>query len=77
MWLFKAFFINFILLLGPGDLASVQGQGGCPTPGCKGIGHIKGAKYAGHHRYVINHLKLTGLYLIIFCFLGLYYVSFF
>lgn len=35
--------------IGPGDLASVQGQGGCPTPGCKGIGHIKGAKYAGHH----------------------------
>ncbi|XP_071964680.1 lethal(3)malignant brain tumor-like protein 4 [Antedon mediterranea] len=22
---------------------------GCPTPGCNGIGHIKGAKYTGHH----------------------------
>uniref|UniRef100_A0A8C7HWS6 L3MBTL histone methyl-lysine binding protein 3 n=1 Tax=Oncorhynchus kisutch TaxID=8019 RepID=A0A8C7HWS6_ONCKI len=26
-------------------------QGGCPTPGCKGVGHIKGARYSGHHRY--------------------------
>jgi len=25
-------------------------QGSCPTPGCNGIGHIKGAKYTGHHR---------------------------
>uniref|UniRef100_A0A8B9K4P0 L3MBTL histone methyl-lysine binding protein 4 n=1 Tax=Astyanax mexicanus TaxID=7994 RepID=A0A8B9K4P0_ASTMX len=24
-------------------------QGVCPTPGCKGVGHIKGAKYTGHH----------------------------
>ncbi|XP_056594571.1 lethal(3)malignant brain tumor-like protein 4 isoform X3 [Triplophysa dalaica] len=24
-------------------------QGVCPTPGCRGIGHIKGAKYTGHH----------------------------
>ncbi|XP_065804837.1 lethal(3)malignant brain tumor-like protein 4 isoform X3 [Labrus bergylta] len=24
-------------------------QGVCPTPGCRGIGHIKGAKYNGHH----------------------------
>ncbi|XP_072170045.1 lethal(3)malignant brain tumor-like protein 4 [Diadema setosum] len=22
---------------------------GCPTPGCNGVGHIKGAKYTGHH----------------------------
>ena len=21
----------------------------CPTPGCKGIGHVKGAKYSTHH----------------------------
>ncbi|XP_018542451.1 lethal(3)malignant brain tumor-like protein 4 isoform X2 [Lates calcarifer] len=21
----------------------------CPTPGCRGVGHIKGAKYTGHH----------------------------
>ncbi|CAB1349729.1 unnamed protein product [Coregonus sp. 'balchen'] len=25
-------------------------QGVCPTPGCRGVGHIKGAKYTGHHR---------------------------
>ncbi|XP_026148520.1 lethal(3)malignant brain tumor-like protein 4 isoform X2 [Mastacembelus armatus] len=24
-------------------------QGVCPTPGCRGVGHIKGAKYSGHH----------------------------
>lgn len=24
-------------------------QGVCPTPGCRGIGHIKGARYTGHH----------------------------
>uniref|UniRef100_A0A8C9XRM9 SAM domain-containing protein n=1 Tax=Sander lucioperca TaxID=283035 RepID=A0A8C9XRM9_SANLU len=23
--------------------------GVCPTPGCRGVGHIKGAKYTGHH----------------------------
>uniref|UniRef100_A0A8B9RM97 L3MBTL histone methyl-lysine binding protein 3 n=1 Tax=Astyanax mexicanus TaxID=7994 RepID=A0A8B9RM97_ASTMX len=27
-------------------------DGGCPTMGCKGVGHIKGARYSGHHRYV-------------------------
>ena len=26
-------------------------RGGCETPGCRGIGHIKGAKYTSHHRY--------------------------
>uniref|UniRef100_A0AAR2JF78 SAM domain-containing protein n=1 Tax=Pygocentrus nattereri TaxID=42514 RepID=A0AAR2JF78_PYGNA len=25
---------------------------GCPTPGCKGVGHIKGARYSGHHSAV-------------------------
>uniref|UniRef100_A0A3B3VTN1 Lethal(3)malignant brain tumor-like protein 4 n=2 Tax=Poecilia latipinna TaxID=48699 RepID=A0A3B3VTN1_9TELE len=24
-------------------------QGVCPTTGCRGVGHIKGAKYTGHH----------------------------
>jgi len=28
-------------------------QGDCPTPGCTGIGHVKGAKFTGHHRYII------------------------
>ncbi|XP_070556863.1 lethal(3)malignant brain tumor-like protein 4 isoform X2 [Ptychodera flava] len=35
--------------ISPVDLLVTPGQSGCPTPGCKGIGHIKGAKYIGHH----------------------------
>uniref|UniRef100_A0A3P8YX90 SAM domain-containing protein n=1 Tax=Esox lucius TaxID=8010 RepID=A0A3P8YX90_ESOLU len=27
-------------------------QSGCPTPGCKGVGHIKGSRYSGHHSAV-------------------------
>uniref|UniRef100_UPI00398E4518 lethal(3)malignant brain tumor-like protein 3 isoform X3 n=1 Tax=Pristiophorus japonicus TaxID=55135 RepID=UPI00398E4518 len=38
--------------LSPADLALSPGQGGCPTPGCKGIGHIKGARYAAHYTLV-------------------------
>ncbi|XP_077074621.1 lethal(3)malignant brain tumor-like protein 4 isoform X1 [Siphateles boraxobius] len=34
---------------GISDLKSSVTQGVCPTPGCRGIGHIKGAKYTGHH----------------------------
>ncbi|XP_067108044.1 lethal(3)malignant brain tumor-like protein 4 isoform X1 [Osmerus mordax] len=34
---------------GPSDLRPVSAQGVCPTPGCRGVGHIKGAKYSGHH----------------------------
>uniref|UniRef100_A0A8C7THZ6 L3MBTL histone methyl-lysine binding protein 4 n=1 Tax=Oncorhynchus mykiss TaxID=8022 RepID=A0A8C7THZ6_ONCMY len=34
---------------GPSDLKSSVTQGVCPTPGCRGVGHIKGAKYTGHH----------------------------
>ncbi|XP_033097983.1 lethal(3)malignant brain tumor-like protein 4 [Anneissia japonica] len=33
--------------ISPADL--VDKEIGCPTPGCNGIGHIKGAKYTGHH----------------------------
>ncbi|PIK46400.1 putative lethal(3)malignant brain tumor-like protein 3-like [Apostichopus japonicus] len=33
----------------PKDLATSPSQAGCPTPGCSGLGHIKGAKYTGHH----------------------------
>lgn len=36
--------------IAPEDIIHSPGQSGCPTPGCKGIGHIKGAKYIGHHR---------------------------
>ncbi|XP_060081009.1 lethal(3)malignant brain tumor-like protein 3 [Ylistrum balloti] len=35
--------------ISPVDLVDTAEKGGCPTPGCKGIGHIKGAKYTGHH----------------------------
>ncbi|XP_078423484.1 lethal(3)malignant brain tumor-like protein 4 [Cetorhinus maximus] len=38
--------------LSPTDLALSPGQGGCPTPGCKGIGHVKGARYAAHYTLV-------------------------
>ncbi|XP_057187233.1 lethal(3)malignant brain tumor-like protein 4 [Triplophysa rosa] len=34
---------------GVSEQKSSVAQGVCPTPGCKGIGHIKGAKYTGHH----------------------------
>lgn len=34
----------------PAELTTSPSQGGCPTPGCNGVGHIKGAKYTGHHR---------------------------
>lgn len=34
----------------PFTLADLKVDGiGCPTPGCKGIGHIKGPKYTSHH----------------------------
>ncbi|XP_064412192.1 lethal(3)malignant brain tumor-like protein 3 [Latimeria chalumnae] len=38
--------------ISPLDLVEASEQGGCPTPGCKGIGHIKGARYSGHHSAV-------------------------
>ncbi|XP_052398154.1 lethal(3)malignant brain tumor-like protein 4 [Carassius gibelio] len=34
---------------GLSDTKSSVTQGVCPTPGCRGVGHIKGAKYTGHH----------------------------
>ncbi|XP_024916749.1 lethal(3)malignant brain tumor-like protein 4 isoform X2 [Cynoglossus semilaevis] len=34
----------------PGQVPpSSPSQGLCPTPGCRGVGHIKGSKYTGHH----------------------------
>ncbi|MGH0145327.1 UNVERIFIED_CONTAM: hypothetical protein FKN15_052217 [Acipenser sinensis] len=35
--------------ISPQDMFEASEQGGCPTPGCKGVGHIKGARYSGHH----------------------------
>ena len=50
------FFIFFnldIFAISAGSESSGSpGQGGCPTPGCTGVGHIKGAKYSAHHRYM-------------------------
>uniref|UniRef100_A0A4W3I2M9 Lethal(3)malignant brain tumor-like protein 1 n=1 Tax=Callorhinchus milii TaxID=7868 RepID=A0A4W3I2M9_CALMI len=37
------------LLQPPLNLMTAPIPGGCPTPGCKGMGHIKGARYTGHH----------------------------
>ncbi|KAG2461059.1 SRSF4 factor, partial [Polypterus senegalus] len=36
---------------GPSDVPSLPGQG-CPTPGCHGIGHIKGPRYGTHYTLV-------------------------
>ncbi|RXM35938.1 Lethal(3)malignant brain tumor-like protein 3, partial [Acipenser ruthenus] len=37
------------LPLRPADLKTTSSQGVCPTPGCRGVGHIKGARHTGHH----------------------------
>lgn len=39
---------------------SSPSQGVCPTPGCRGVGHIKGARYTGHHRWGPSHLSRCG-----------------
>ncbi|KAM9055314.1 lethal(3)malignant brain tumor-like protein 4 isoform 2-T2 [Megaptera novaeangliae] len=31
------------------DVKILPGQAVCPTPGCRGIGHIRGPRYSGHH----------------------------
>uniref|UniRef100_A0A673AVR8 L3MBTL histone methyl-lysine binding protein 1b n=1 Tax=Sphaeramia orbicularis TaxID=375764 RepID=A0A673AVR8_9TELE len=36
---------------GPSDLLSAPGQG-CPTPGCNGVGHIRGPRYGTHYTQV-------------------------
>ncbi|XP_068437431.1 lethal(3)malignant brain tumor-like protein 4 isoform X2 [Clinocottus analis] len=33
----------------PGSSTLSSSEGVCPTRGCRGVGHIKGAKYTGHH----------------------------
>ncbi|KAL0967373.1 hypothetical protein UPYG_G00251420 [Umbra pygmaea] len=38
--------------INPQELFESSDQSGCPTPGCKGVGHIKGARYSGHHSAV-------------------------
>ncbi|XP_069324354.1 lethal(3)malignant brain tumor-like protein 4 isoform X1 [Eulemur rufifrons] len=34
---------------GANDVKILPGQAVCPTPGCRGIGHIRGPRYSGHH----------------------------
>ncbi|MBN3324971.1 LMBL4 protein, partial [Atractosteus spatula] len=41
----------FWFVSGPADLKISTTQGVCPTPGCRGVGHIKGARYTGHHSF--------------------------
>ncbi|XP_054675587.1 lethal(3)malignant brain tumor-like protein 3 isoform X5 [Grus americana] len=36
--------------LSPLELVEALEHGGCPTAGCKGVGHIKRARHIGHHR---------------------------
>ncbi|KAF6088220.1 L3MBTL histone methyl-lysine binding protein 4 [Phyllostomus discolor] len=31
------------------DVKTIPGQAVCPTPGCRGVGHIRGPRYSGHH----------------------------
>ena len=35
--------------LTPEEVKYWASRGGCPTPGCRGLGHIRGAKYSSHH----------------------------
>nr|XP_006112075.1 lethal(3)malignant brain tumor-like protein 3 isoform X3 [Pelodiscus sinensis]XP_025043601.1 lethal(3)malignant brain tumor-like protein 3 isoform X3 [Pelodiscus sinensis] len=39
------------LPLGAADMMGVAGQG-CPTPGCQGIGHVRGYRYGTHYTLV-------------------------
>ncbi|XP_063166210.1 lethal(3)malignant brain tumor-like protein 3 isoform X3 [Candoia aspera] len=38
--------------LSPLELVEALEQGGCPTAGCRGVGHIKRARHMGHHSVV-------------------------
>uniref|UniRef100_A0A8C0BY87 L3MBTL histone methyl-lysine binding protein 3 n=1 Tax=Buteo japonicus TaxID=224669 RepID=A0A8C0BY87_9AVES len=38
--------------LSPLELVEALEHGGCPTAGCKGVGHIKRARHVGHHSAV-------------------------
>ncbi|XP_010174142.2 lethal(3)malignant brain tumor-like protein 3 [Antrostomus carolinensis] len=37
---------------GPLELVEALENGGCPTAGCKGVGHVKRARHIGHHSAV-------------------------
>uniref|UniRef100_A0A667XG75 L3MBTL histone methyl-lysine binding protein 1b n=1 Tax=Myripristis murdjan TaxID=586833 RepID=A0A667XG75_9TELE len=43
---------------GSTDLASAPGQG-CPTPGCNGVGHIRGPRYGTHYTCPYSEMNLN------------------
>uniref|UniRef100_A0A3P8P487 SAM domain-containing protein n=1 Tax=Astatotilapia calliptera TaxID=8154 RepID=A0A3P8P487_ASTCA len=45
---------------GSSDLVTAPGQG-CPTPGCNGVGHIRGPRYGTHYTFVAQ------LFTVVFC----------
>lgn len=40
-----------VYISGSSDLLTAPGQG-CPTPGCNGVGHIRGPRYGTHYTLV-------------------------
>lgn len=49
--------LTFFKFLLPGavDPVGTVGQA-CPTPGCHGIGHVRGPRYGTHYTYVYEIL---------------------
>lgn len=44
-----------VCVSGSSDSLTAPGQG-CPTPGCNGVGHIRGPRYGTHYTSVKAHL---------------------
>lgn len=49
-----------VCISGSSDLVTAPGQG-CPTPGCNGVGHIRGPRYGTHYTFVAQ------LFTVVFC----------
>uniref|UniRef100_A0A674IFT9 L3MBTL histone methyl-lysine binding protein 3 n=1 Tax=Terrapene triunguis TaxID=2587831 RepID=A0A674IFT9_9SAUR len=45
--------------LSPLELVEALEHGGCPTAGCKGVGHIKRARHMGHHSCPYSDVNLN------------------
>lgn len=45
-------FLFVFSVVGPAELMEPSETGGCPTLGCRGIGHFKKSRYLGNQRYV-------------------------
>lgn len=55
---------------GSSDLLTAPGQG-CPTPGCNGVGHIRGPRYGTHYTSVACSTFFFFYFsLSLFCFFG-------